>query len=506
MQTALSPAKPAGAPPAPARRAAAGRHEPLWMVLFDPGRFATMRQMAGILLKSGFLPRAIRTEEQVITILIKGCELGLPPMEALTGIVVIDGKPAVSPQLMLSLINRSGELRDIAIDSDDQHCTVTMTRRGRRPHTETFTLGDARRMGLAGRDNWLKQPRVMLRWRAVSACARIVFPDVISGLYTFEEMDAPVTVDDDGAMRIADDDAAPPDMPRQGSGGAPPSGALLPDPDAGRAPEAGPAPEAAAAPAPEPGDADELAAILRSAAAAAGHDGADAVRQYLASRYRLDTDRVEDIPAELRGRIRADAVRLLADEDAQPGGAEPSAAATGAAESPAQDAPAEAPAAGGVSDSELMATIHKAATALRVKHPNPGLAWLRAHYKADAIAALTPQQRADAYRRALEILNARAPRQAPSGSSAAPRAARPRAGANGERRELAQRGGAAPTAELPAATALRAAFERDQEPPERQEALIREFTRGRACEIAQMTEAEIRALLSERWPELPATP
>ncbi len=489
MQTALSPARPASASPAPARRAPAARHEPLWMVLFDPDRFATMRQMAGILLKSGFLPRAIRTEEQVITILIKGCELGIPPMEALTGIVVIDGKPAVSPQLMLSLINRSGELRDIAIDSDDQHCTVTMTRRGRRPHTETFTLADARRMGLASRENWMKQPRVMLRWRAVSACARIVFPDVISGLYTLEEMDAAVAVDDDGGMRAADADIEPPAAPHPGSdSGAPPSGALLPEPDAGQAPEA------------EPGGAEELDAILRSAAAAAGYDGPDAVRRYLASRHRISAGGAEDIPAELRGRVRADAVRLLTDEDAPPDAAPPSADA--AAAPPEPDAPARAAEGGGVSDADLLAAVHKAAAALRVRNPNPGLAWLRAHYKTDDISALTAQQRDEAYRRALEIVSSRAARQAPSSGQKrppSPAAAKP-TGANGE-----LRGPAAPGATSPAAAALRAAFERDQEPPERQEAIIREFTRGRAREIAQMTEAEIRALLSERWPELPAT-
>ncbi len=143
-------------PTAPARGTAAtarpkgGRLEPLWMTLFDPARFGTLKQMASILVKSGFLPRAIKTDEQVLTILIKGWELGLPPMEAVTGIAVIDGKPAVSPQLMLALINRSGQLRDLVIDGDDAKCTVTMTRRGRRAHTETFSIADAQRLADAG--------------------------------------------------------------------------------------------------------------------------------------------------------------------------------------------------------------------------------------------------------------------------------------------------------------------------------------------------------------------
>src|SRR5579864_7640321 len=197
-----------------ARRPLAMGPEPVRMALFDPQRFDTMKRMAGILLRSGFLPRAVTTEEKVLAILIKGYELGLPPMDALVGIGVIEGKPAVSPQLMIALINRSGQLKDLVIEGDDKKCAVTMTRRGRKPHTETFTIDDARRMkskdgdgnviSLADKYNWRQMPAVMLRWRAVSACARIVFPDVISGLYTAEEMGVDVTLDDEGAMQVID--------------------------------------------------------------------------------------------------------------------------------------------------------------------------------------------------------------------------------------------------------------------------------------------------------------
>ncbi len=54
----------------------------------------------------------------------------------------------------------------------------------------------------------------MLRWRAVSACARVVFPDIISGLYTAEEMGAEVVLDEDGAMQVVHAD--PPEAPDDG--------------------------------------------------------------------------------------------------------------------------------------------------------------------------------------------------------------------------------------------------------------------------------------------------
>jgi hypothetical protein len=359
--TAIVHAPAADAPPArPVRRPMAMGAEPVWMALFDPARFTTMKQMAGILLKSGFLPRAVNSEEKVITILIKGYELGLPPMEALTGISVIDGKPAVSPQLMIALINRSGQLKDLVVDGDDTKCSVTMTRRGRKPHTETFTIDDARRMKskdgdgniipLADKYNWRQMPAVMLRWRAVSACARVVFPDVISGVYTPEEMGADVTVDDEGAMHVVDAERS---SCAQDGGATPTSFAVAPPvpatPDAAsnvdlatgevidiartEAPTAR-AVDAISAKAPsvaagttgpvatqdetsgEPeeltlDDARELRVLIAKAAQAEGHTGKAASRAWVAARYGFTNGRLEDVPRALRGRIRADALRIL---------------------------------------------------------------------------------------------------------------------------------------------------------------------------------------------------
>lgn len=154
----------------------------------------TMLQQADTLVKSGYLPKSITTPQQAVAIMTMGRELGIDAWAALNGINVIQGKPTIAPQLMLALINRSGELADISIESTDKQCTVTLTRRGRSAHRETFTMQDAAAMGLSGKDNWKKQTAVMLKWRAVSAACRVVFPDVIIGFYTPDEInpDAPI--------------------------------------------------------------------------------------------------------------------------------------------------------------------------------------------------------------------------------------------------------------------------------------------------------------------------
>jgi hypothetical protein len=59
-------------------------------------------------------------------------------------------------------------------------------------------MADASAMGLVGKDNWKKQPVVMLKWRAISACCRVVFPDVIQGMYMTEELNPDVTISPEG--------------------------------------------------------------------------------------------------------------------------------------------------------------------------------------------------------------------------------------------------------------------------------------------------------------------
>jgi hypothetical protein len=162
--------------------------------------YAVIREQAASLVKTGFLPAAIKTPEQALAIILTGRELGIPAMAALNTINVIQGKPTVSPQLMLALIERSGQLDDIRIDSDDVEVTVMMKRKGRTPHTEAFGWEQAKAMQLATKDNYRKQAFVMFKWRAVSACARVVFPDVILGLYTHEEMSPDSQVNEDGEI------------------------------------------------------------------------------------------------------------------------------------------------------------------------------------------------------------------------------------------------------------------------------------------------------------------
>lgn len=177
--------------------------------LANVNEWQTLTHMAKTFIDSGLLPQSIKKPEAALLIMWQGRELGIDPLQALNTINVIQGKPTVSPQLMLALIRRSGQLVNAEFKVDDKQAVVTLQRKGETPHTETFSMDDAKKLGLATKDNWQKQPKTMLKWRAVAAAARVVFPDVILGLYTPEEMGANVTVTDEGDMQIVDAPAEP---------------------------------------------------------------------------------------------------------------------------------------------------------------------------------------------------------------------------------------------------------------------------------------------------------
>lgn len=164
----------------------------------DPmAEWQVIREQASVLIASGFLPASVKSPEAAMAIILTGRELGIGPMAALNNINIIQGKPTLSPQLMLAMANGTNQVEDIKIEADGNGATVVVKRRGRSPYTTAFGPKEAKAMGLDGKDNYKKQPATMYQWRAVAANLRITFPDVIMGMYTPDEMGATVTGDGD---------------------------------------------------------------------------------------------------------------------------------------------------------------------------------------------------------------------------------------------------------------------------------------------------------------------
>lgn len=159
--------------------------------------WAILKEQAAMVVKTGFLPAAIKTAEQAIAIALKGRELGIPPMQAFAHIHIIQGKPTISAELMLSLIykNCPGAVVDY-IENSNEICVIEAKRPGGSTARFSFSMEDAKRADLLGKGNWKAYPGAMLRARAIAIMARARFPDAIMGCsYTPEELGADVNED-----------------------------------------------------------------------------------------------------------------------------------------------------------------------------------------------------------------------------------------------------------------------------------------------------------------------
>jgi hypothetical protein len=156
-----------------------------------PKSFADVARMARVLSGAqGFVPRDLLGNPNAIAAAIMtGMEIGIGPMQALRSVHVVDGRPTLSAELMLSLAMRAG-VRPQWLESTAEVAHLRLTRPGYEAHEQRFSIAEAKQAGLAGKGNWQKYPAAMLRARALSAAMRAWCPDVIgSGVYVEGEIE-----------------------------------------------------------------------------------------------------------------------------------------------------------------------------------------------------------------------------------------------------------------------------------------------------------------------------
>jgi hypothetical protein len=161
-------------------------------LLPSESQFSQMKEIAQMAIKSGLLPSAIRTPEAAMIIALKGFELGLPPMVAFSHINVIQGKPAMSAEIMLASIYKAHPKATIIIEErSETKCILKAARPGvDKLATFEWNLDRARKMELLNKDNWKKQPGTMMFWRCITEMKRAIFPEVLMGIdYTADELE-----------------------------------------------------------------------------------------------------------------------------------------------------------------------------------------------------------------------------------------------------------------------------------------------------------------------------
>ena len=158
--------------------------------------FDKMLAMGDKLMKTGFLPPTIKTGAQAAAIILRGRELGLGVMESLTTLNIIKNKPTVPPQTMLAMAYKKIPGFGAQCIKSTAEIAVWKFKRPGTTHEQTFTLDDAQKLGLTGKDNYVTQAKTMLNWRCIAAGMRLIAPDVVHGVYTPEEMDPNIVIVD----------------------------------------------------------------------------------------------------------------------------------------------------------------------------------------------------------------------------------------------------------------------------------------------------------------------
>ena len=155
-------------------------------------KFNQAMNTAITLSKSTIVPVHFRGKtEDIFACIMLGSELGFKPMMSLNSIVMIQGNATLKAQTMLATVKARcpKAIIEISVDENKKQVEVFAKRDLDDPgYGSMWNMEKAKLMLLDKKDNWIKQPMTMLRWRAVSEALRMVFADILMGIYSSEEI------------------------------------------------------------------------------------------------------------------------------------------------------------------------------------------------------------------------------------------------------------------------------------------------------------------------------
>ena len=147
--------------------------------------FQDQQRMAQAIAKSGFF--GLKDETQVLALMAVAQAEGRHPASVAKDYHIIQNRPALKADAMLARFQKAGG--SVKWDTyTDEVVTGTFSHPQGGSLAVSWTLAQAKAIGLAGKDNWKMYPRAMLRARVISEGIRAVYPAVIVGEYTPEEV------------------------------------------------------------------------------------------------------------------------------------------------------------------------------------------------------------------------------------------------------------------------------------------------------------------------------
>lgn len=150
-----------------------------------PLNYGDLEKLADSIAKSGLF--GIKTKDQAIALMMIAHAEGAHPALAARDYDVIQGRPAKKAEAMMrDFLQAGGKVEWHALTDDEADATFTHPQTG--SVRIDWNIERARIAGVAGKDNWKKFPRAMLRSRVVSEGIRTLWPLATSGMYVPEEV------------------------------------------------------------------------------------------------------------------------------------------------------------------------------------------------------------------------------------------------------------------------------------------------------------------------------
>jgi hypothetical protein len=151
--------------------------------------------LSGHVMRSGMAPKDCKSTADLVIRAQYGMSVGLSFMQAIQCVANVNGRPSLWGHQVLGLITASGKCKSwtesiIGTDptKDDYTVRITTERRDIEGiRVVEFSVAEARRANLMGKDLYKTYPKDMIRHRAVARAAKQVYADVLSGLGVAEE-------------------------------------------------------------------------------------------------------------------------------------------------------------------------------------------------------------------------------------------------------------------------------------------------------------------------------
>jgi hypothetical protein len=176
------------------------------LAVFTPTNITEAMGLAKLLASSDFVPKDFKGKPGNCFLAMQmGAELGVPPLQALQNIAIINGRPSIWGDLALAVVQANPDYEDhreffTGTPFDDNYTAVfQIKRKGQAWHETKFSVTDAKtaklwqKRGYNGQDTpWITNPKRMLQMRSRGFGLRDKFADALKGMKLAEEiMDIP---------------------------------------------------------------------------------------------------------------------------------------------------------------------------------------------------------------------------------------------------------------------------------------------------------------------------